>query len=100
MATIGRPKRVAFLQVAAVGALEIGDDVLHVAGPHRCVGEEEDVLGRELHALVRVVQKPIALGPLLSPQRVAGALERILDYLRHRVTVESILEVCHAEQPA
>jgi hypothetical protein len=91
----GRSQRVAVLQVAAVGALQVGEDVLHVTRPHRRVREQQDILGRKLHALVRVVQESIGLGPLLPPQRVTGAFERILNYLGHRVLVTSILEVCH-----
>ena len=99
MATKAARSGLALLQVAPVGALEVLHDILHVARPHRRLGEEEDVLGAELHALVCRVQELVALEPLVPLQRRAGGVERILDDLAHGLTVASMLEVCHAGRP-
>ena len=71
-----------------------------MAGPHRRLAEEHDVLGAELHRLVRAAEELESLHPITAAQRLASRLERILDDLRHVLTVDRILEVCHAEPPA
>ena len=99
---VGRPKRLAFLQVAAVGALEIRR-LRPPCGrptslPRRGGGRPRGSSSMLSSALVQELDSPRPTPVAAAPSR--ARLERILDYVRHRVTVESILEVCHAEQPA
>ena len=65
---VGRPQRVALLEVAAVGPLEVRMDHLHLAVPHGRLAEQHQILGLELHRLVRGAEELVAHDPVEATQ--------------------------------